>query len=302
MKAARKKLIVIVGPTASGKTALAITIAKLLKTEIISADSRQFYQTMDIGTAKPTNEELQMVKHHFIDNLSTSDYFSAGDFEREALQLLNQLFKRLDYVVVCGGSGLYIQALCKGMSAMPAADLAFRTELEIDYNNNGIAALQARLQQLNPNKLTQIDAFNPQRLMRAIEIETQQIDLNQSCIERPFDIVQFGILTEREILYNRINERVDEMITNGLLGEAQELYPLKDLNALQTVGYKELFDYFDQKCTLNFAIDKIKQHTRNYAKRQMTWFKRDPEINWITANETAFMAQEVLKQIESPNH
>jgi tRNA dimethylallyltransferase len=302
MIGAQKKLIVIVGPTASGKTALAIALAKLLNTEIISADSRQFYQTMDIGTAKPTSEELQMAKHHFIDHLSTSDYFSAGDFEREALQLLDQLFIKHNYVIVCGGSGLYIQALCKGMSAMPAADLAFRAELEDDFKNNGITALQARLQQLNPNKLKQIDAFNPQRLMRAIEIETQQIDLKQSSIERPFEIVQFGILTERELLYKRINERVDQMIARGLLNEAQELYPQKELNALRTVGYQELFDYFDQKCTLSFAIDKIKQHTRNYAKRQMTWFKRDPEINWIPANETAFMAQEVLKQIESPNH
>lgn len=300
--AAPKKLIVIVGPTASGKTALSIEIAKLLQTEIISADARQFYQSMDIGTAKPSMVELEMVQHHFINNLEPADYFSAGDFERTALKLLETLFQKYNNVVVCGGSGLYVQALCQGMSTMPAADLNLRAELEKTYQNSGITALQLRLHELNPVKLQQIDTSNPQRLMRAIEMEIQQVELVQPAIKRPFEIHKFGILTDREALYNRINERVDHMMAAGLLAEAKKLYPLKALNALQTVGYKELFEYFDNTCSLAFAIDKIKQHTRNYAKRQMTWFKRDTDINWIPATETKTMALQIMKHLESTPH
>jgi len=296
----QKKLIVIVGPTASGKTALSIELAKRLHTDIISADSRQFYKEMNIGTAKPSGEELKTIKHHFIDNLGIQDYFSAGDFERAAMQCLDNLFQMHAHVLLCGGSGLYIQALCEGMSEMPPADLKLREQLEQDYQNLGIEFLQKKLTDLNPEKLKQIDILNPQRLMRAIEMETQKIDLTNPKISRPFEILKFGIEMDRVLLYKRINERVDQMMSSGLLEEAKDLFPQRQLNALQTVGYKELFDYFNNECSLAFAIDKIKQHTRNYAKRQMTWFKRDQQIQWIEAKNTIEMADEIMNTIENP--
>ena len=251
----QKKLIVIVGPTASGKTALSIELAKRLDTEIISADSRQFYKEMNIGTAKPSVEELKTIKHHFINNLGIQDYFSAGDFERAAMQCLDNLFQTHAHVLLCGGSGLYIQALCEGMTEMPAADLKLREQLEQDYQNLGIEFLQKKLTDLNPEKLKQIDLLNPQRLMRAIEMETQKIDLTNPKLTRPFEILKFGIEMDRTLLYKRINERVDQMISAGLLEEARDLFPQRQLNALQTVGYKELFDYFSNECNLAFAID-----------------------------------------------
>lgn len=296
----QKKLIVVVGPTASGKTALSIELAKRLHTEIISADSRQFYQSMTIGTAKPTSEELESIPHHFIDNLTIYDYFSAGDFERAALSCIDSLFKTHDSAIVCGGSGLYVQALCEGMTEMPPADLQLREALEQEYQKMGIAILQKKLAELNPSKLAQIDSSNPQRLMRAIEMETQKIDLTVQKTTRPFQILKFGIQMDRTLLYNRINERVEQMMAAGLLEEAKRLYIHKDLNALQTVGYKELFDYFDNTCSLAYAIDKIKQHTRNYAKRQVTWFNRDQKIQWIQASSTVQMADEMMNAIENP--
>jgi len=295
----QKKLIVIVGPTASGKTALSIELAKRLHTEIISADSRQFYKEMNIGTAKPSVEELKTIKHHFINNLGIQDYFSAGDFERAAMQCLDNLFQSHAHVLLCGGSGLYIQALCEGMTEMPAADLKLRVQLEQDYQNLGIEFLQKKLTALNPEKLKQIDILNPQRLMRAIEMETQKIDLTNPKLTRPFEILKFGIEMDRALLYKRINERVDQMISAGLLEEARDLFPQRQLNALQTVGYKELFDYFSNECSLAFAIDKIKQHSRNYAKRQMTWFKRDQQIQWIEAKNNTEMADEIMNTIEN---
>jgi tRNA dimethylallyltransferase len=295
----QKQLIVIVGPTASGKTALSIELAKRLHTEIISADSRQFYKKMSIGTAKPSAAELHAVKHHFIDNLGILDYFSAGDFERGAMECLSSLLQNHDQVLLCGGSGLYVQALCEGMSEMPPADLKLRAQLEQDYQNWGIENLQEKLAKLNPSKLARIDSSNPQRLMRAIEMETQKIEVNKPQTARPFQILKFGIQMDRTALYNRINERVDQMMAAGLLEEAKSLYAQKELNALQTVGYKELFDYFDNTCTLAYAIDKIKQHTRNYAKRQITWFNRDPNIHWIQATNTLQMADEIMNAIEN---
>jgi tRNA dimethylallyltransferase len=295
----QKKLIVIVGPTASGKTALSIELAKRLDTEIISADSRQFYKEMNIGTAKPSVEELKTIKHHFINNLGIQDYFSAGDFERAAMQCLDNLFQTHAHVLLCGGSGLYIQALCEGMTEMPAADLKLREQLEQDYQNLGIEFLQKKLTDLNPEKLKQIDLLNPQRLMRAIEMETQKIDLTNPKLTRPFEILKFGIEMDRTLLYKRINERVDQMISAGLLEEARDLFPQRQLNALQTVGYKELFDFFSNECNLAFAIDKIKQHSRNYAKRQMTWFKRDQQIQWIEAKNNTEMADEIMNTIEN---
>jgi tRNA dimethylallyltransferase len=295
----QKKLIVIVGATASGKTALSIELAKRLHTEIISADSRQFFKEMNIGTAKPNSEELNAIKHHFIDNLGIHDYFSAGDFERAALKCLDNLFQTHNHVLLCGGSGLYVQALCEGMSEMPPADLKLREQLEQDYQKLGIEYLQKKLSDLNPERLKQLDLLNPQRLMRAIEMESQKIDLTTQKVERPFEILKFGIEMDRALLYKRINERVDQMIASGLIEEARDLYPQKELNSLQTVGYKELFDYFENTCSLAFAIDKIKQHTRNYAKRQVTWFKRDQQIHWIEAKNTPEMADEIINTIEN---
>ena len=282
-----KFLILILGPTASGKTALSIELANHFKTEIISTDSRQFYKRMDIGTAKPNQEELAAAPHHFIDFLNPEDYYSAGDFERDAIQLCDKLFKNHDIVIATGGSGLFVKALTDGLDEMPKADLELRKELEDGYQKNGIGYLQERLLKINPIKFAEIDQQNPQRLMRAIEMSVQGVELKSTKKSRPFTCIKIGLEWDREILYNRINLRVDQMIHAGLVQEAKELYPFKHLNSLQTVGYQELFEYFDGNCSLEFAIDKIKQHSRNYAKRQLTWFKRDHEIIWKNPSKTS---------------
>jgi tRNA dimethylallyltransferase len=286
----KKYLISIVGPTAVGKTALAIQVAKHFNTEIISADSRQFYAEMSIGTAKPSEEELHEVKHHFIGNVSIQQLYSAGDFERDALKKLDELFTKYDIVVMVGGSGLYIKAVCEGLHEMPKADEALRNELQHFFDTQGIEPLQERLRSLDIEKYNSIDIQNTQRVMRAIEIAEQAKHGFQSLVtpqktERPFTILTLGLNLPRELLYDRINKRVDHMLAAGLVEEVKSLQPYKHLNALQTVGYKELFEYAEGIHSFERAIDLIKQHTRNFAKRQLTWFRRDTNIHWIEPDQ-----------------
>jgi tRNA dimethylallyltransferase len=276
-----KYLISIVGPTAVGKTALAIKVAKHFHTEIISADSRQFFSEMNIGTAKPSSEELAQVKHHFIGNVSIKTLYSAGDFERDAINKLNELFLQNNIVAIAGGSGLYTKSVIEGLDALPKADEKLRTELQIIFDENGIEPLREILEKLAPEKFYKMDNRNTQRVMRAIEIFSQPKIEIEAKIVRNFIPIKIGLNLDRTILYERINKRVDQMFADGLLDEAKYLYQYRNLNALQTVGYSELFDFFDGKHSLEKATELIKQHTRNFAKRQLTWFKKENEMNWF---------------------
>lgn len=291
MNLPQKTLVVIVGPTASGKTALAIELAKKLKTEIISADSRQFYREMAIGTAKPTAIELSQAKHHFVDSHSVTDYFSVGEFERQGLELLENLFKIHDTVIMVGGSGLYIKAICEGFDELPPSPPEIRLEINRAYEEKGIAYLQHQLKLKDPDYYEQVDLNNPRRLIRAMEvIESTGIPFSSfrksQLTPRSFNCVKIGIDLPREVLYERINQRVDAMISQGLEEEVYSLLPYRDLNALSTVGYSEFFDYFDGKTDLNTAIILIKQNTRRFAKRQLTWFRKDKDIRWIDPRTT----------------
>lgn len=285
-------LITIIGPTAIGKTALSITLAQHFDCEIVSCDSRQFYKEMQIGTAVPTTAELAAAKHHFIQNKSIFENYTVGNFEREAITKLDELFAKKSVQLLVGGSGLYVNAVLKGFDDFPDIDEKIRNEVRNHFNQNGIAFLQQQLQELDShyyNYLLEINAQtlqNPQRMMRFVEVcwATQKpysSFLNKKQNTRNFIPIIIGLEAEREILYNRINQRVDSMMQEGLLQEAQNLYQHKNLNALQTVGYQELFDYFDGKITLEFAIDEIKKNTRRFAKRQLTWFKRTENAKWF---------------------
>ena len=279
-------LITVIGPTAIGKTALAIGLAKHFKTEIISADSRQFFKEMHIGTAVPTAVELNTVPHHFIQNLSINNDYSVGDFEREALKKLHELFEKYAVVVMVGGSGLYVDAVCNGLDDFPEVDPAIRKNLKARLEETGILELQNELKKLDFTTYNQIDLENPQRLIRALEIclvsgKPYSSFLSENKSPREFNSIKIGLTAPREIVYDRINQRVDQMIENGLVDEARKLFPYKNLNALQTVGYKELFSYFEGETNLEFAIEEIKKNTRRFAKRQFTWFKKDQEILWF---------------------
>jgi tRNA dimethylallyltransferase len=276
----KKKLIVVGGPTASGKTALAIQLAQQFETEIVSADSRQFYKEMSIGTAKPTPQELAQAPHHFIDNLSIHDTYSVGDFERDALVVLNKIFETHDTAIMVGGTGLYIRAVCEGLDEFPDVPLSIRDEFEAIFEKEGIESLQNKLQEVDYEYFTQVDTSNPMRLIRALsvwKVSGKPFSSFRSAtkVERDFEPIFKNIELPRPILYDRINRRVDLMMSEGLLDEARNLYPFKHLNALQTVGYTELFAHFDGEYSLDYAVDKIKQHSRNYAKRQTTWFKKN---------------------------
>ncbi len=281
-----KTLISIVGPTAIGKTEMAIKIAEHFNTEIISADSRQFYRELEIGTAKPSENDLSKIPHHFINNKSIIENYSAGEFERDALIKINSLFELKNYVLMVGGSGLYVKALWEGLHTLPQIDNNLREEIIQFYAKNGIEGLQNRLKKIDAVRYQTIDQKNPQRLMRAIEIATtvgkefEEI-IHSKKSERDFKIVKIGLNTSREKLYERINQRVDQMIEKGLIKECENVMNHKSHYALQTVGYSEIFEYFEGKNTLEKAIELIKQHTRNYAKRQVTWFTRDKEITWF---------------------
>jgi len=281
-----KYLISIVGPTAIGKTALAIKIAAIFKTEIISADSRQFYKEMNIGTAVPSHDELKKIKHHFIQHKSIHDSYSVGDYEKEAIKKITALFKNNNSIVLVGGSGLYVNAILNGLDDFPEIDPEIRSQLNNSLNENGIESLQQQLKILDPDYYTKVDIKNPHRLIRALEIcigtnKPYSSFLNNKKRIRNFILITIGLTAERSLIYERINKRVDNMIQEGLVEEAQRLYINKGLNALQTVGYKELFQYFEKKCSLEFAIEEIKKNTRRFAKRQLTWYKKDAAITWV---------------------
>ena len=284
-----KTLIVIAGPTASGKTAYSIELAKALNTVILSADSRQFYKEMSIGTAAPTEEELNQVKHYFVHHISIEDKYDVADYERDALQLLDELFKTHDNVILTGGSGLFIDAVCNGIDIMPDVQLEIRQKVEKLFQKGGIKALQDEVLRLDPEYFAIVDQQNPRRLQRALEVcyqtgKTFTSFRSGNAIQRDFDIKKYALLWDRQALIKRIDRRVDMMMEQGLLEEAEALYPKRHLNALNTVGYKELFAYFDGQCTLAEAVEQIKIHTRQYAKRQMTWLRRDKGYQWIAAD------------------
>ncbi len=290
------QLIVISGPTASGKTSLAIETAQKVNTEIISADSRQFYRELTIGTAKPSVEELRAVPHHFINSKSISEHYSAGDFEHDALSKIHELFVDHSQVVLVGGSGLYIQAVTQGFDQLPEVDFSIREELNHKYNELGIDYLVNELQSIDPSYAEQVDTSNPQRLIRALEVIKSSgrpfSELRKQNQEnRPFDIHFYGINWERETLYERINQRVDIMMEQGLFEEVKSLYPLRELNALQTVGYQELFRAIEGELSVDEAVELIKRNTRRYAKRQLTWFKRIEDMRWLSPGEQIHVSE-----------
>lgn len=286
-----KTLIVIVGPTAIGKTALAITIANTLNTEIISADSRQFFKEMEIGTAKPSNEELDAAPHHFINSHGIKDFFSTGDFEVSALKVIDDIFSRKDQAIMVGGSGLYINAVLNGLDELPQTDLDIREMLNQRLKQEGLASIQAELARLDPEYYAVVDQSNPQRVIRGLEFilsTGKKLSSFQSRTKkvRPFKVVKIGLNKDRAALYRQIDLRVDQMMAKGLLEEVKSLLPFRGYNALKTVGYAELFDYLDGEISLEAAIDKLKQNTRRFAKRQLTWFRRDEEIRWFEPDQT----------------
>lgn len=284
-------LIVVVGPTGSGKSALAVTLAQHYCAPIISTDSRQLYRGMAIGTAQPTVDELAAATHYFIADREVEDDFNCGRYEVEALELLERLFAENDYVVAVGGSGLYIQALCDGMDNLPEADETIRESLKLRLENDGLAPLVDELRERDPAYAEKVDLCNPARVMRALEVcittgRPYSEQRSGSRAERPFNIVKIGTDMPREELYDRINRRVDMMVADGLEEEARAMYPKRHLNALQTVGYREIFDHLDGKCSLEEAIELIKRNSRRYAKRQMTWFRRDERVGWFSPKDT----------------
>ena len=290
MSSKQGTLIVVVGPTGSGKSALAVKLAQHYHAPVISTDSRQLYRGLAIGTAQPTADELAAAKHYFIADREVEDDFNCGKFEVEALELLERLFTENDYIVAVGGSGLYVQALCEGMDDLPEADPAIRDALKARLESEGLEALVAELRNLDPSYAEVVDRQNPARVMRALEvcIMTGRPYSEQRCgthTERPFNIVKIGTDMPRDVLYDRINRRVDIMVSEGLVEEARAMYPKRHLNSLQTVGYREMFDYFDGKCSLEEAIELIKRNSRRYAKRQLTWFRRDEATGWFSPND-----------------
>lgn len=286
-----KTLIVIVGPTAVGKSDLSIEIAKYFDAPIVSSDSRQIYKEMTIGTAVPTEQQLEDVKHYFIQTRSITEDYTAGMFENDALEKINELFKKHDYILLTGGSGLYIDALCDGIDNIPIADKSIREELIQKYNEFGIDYLTEKLFLLDKQYYDTVDLSNRIRVMRALEVclstgkTYSELRVGEGK-KRDFKIIKIGLTIDREILYQRINQRVDIMVEQGLIEEASELYPFRHYNALQTVGYKEFFDYFDKIITREESIELLKRNTRRYAKRQMTWFRRYKEINWFSPSQS----------------
>jgi tRNA dimethylallyltransferase len=304
MKPTNKKiLLVVAGPTASGKTALAIELALHFKTEIISADSRQFYKELPIGTAAPTASELKQVKHHFIGNISITNTYDVATYEKEVVDLLPRLFEKNDIVILSGGSGLFIDAVCNGLDALPETTPAIRNEVQDLYLTKGLNGLQEKLEILDPEYFRIMDAQNPRRLQRALEVCLQSGKTFTSLRTktrkmRPFGCIKIAIQTDRKELIERINQRVDNMMADGLLNEVKSLYENRNLNALNTVGYKELFDYLDGECTLDQAVEKIKISTRRYAKRQMTWFRKNDDYNWFSRNEVSQIIKFINQNIQ----
>ena len=294
----KKKLVVILGPTAIGKTNLSIKLAKHFKSEIISCDSRQFYKELNIGTAPPSKAQLRQVRHHFIQDRSINSEFNAGMFENEAINLIESNNNKILFAV--GGSGLYINAICKGLDNIPIVPKDIRNKLTYEYKKNGILWLQKQIKKIDKNYEIKYDINNPQRMLRFIEVyyftgkSIEYFKMNKTK-KRNFDIIKIGLFIDRIKLYKKINSRVDLMIKNGLINEVESLINHKDKNALQTVGYKEIFKFFDKEYSLDVAIEKIKQNTRNFAKRQITWFKKDQDINWFKTVQI----KEILEFIEA---
>lgn len=286
----KKYLVVITGPTAIGKTATSIALAKLFHSEIISADARQFYKEMNIGTAVPTPEELAQVPHHFIHHISIDQHYNVGDYEREVLQCIEERFKYQDLLFLVGGSGLYIDAVIKGLDEFPEVSPEIREGLQKVFLESGIASLQNKLQQLDPEYYEIVDRSNAHRLIRALEVcigsgKPYSTFLRKKSTKRNFKVLKIALTAERNVLYERINKRVDLMIKAGLLEEVKGLVSKKDLNALQTVGYKELFSFINDEITLEKAIEEIKKNSRRYAKRQLTWLRKDETIKWFEFDE-----------------
>lgn len=299
MNTKQKTLIVIAGPTAIGKTALAIEVAQYFKTEIISADSRQFFKEMSIGTAKPSAQELAQAKHHFINSHSITDDYNVGDYEKEAIQVLEAIFEKHDVAIMVGGSGLYINAVLNGFDELPKASEDLREQLNQRLLEEGIGPLQKQLQKLDPIYFSEVDIHNPQRIIRALEVclstgQTFSSFRNKQPKKRNFKAVSIGLNTDRDVLYQRINHRVDLMLNEGLVEEVKSLQAYQNLNALKTVGYSEIFRFLNKEWTLEQAIDKLKQNTRNFAKRQVTWFKKNEGLVWFEPSE----GQKVISFIE----
>ena len=294
-----KHLIVLAGPTASGKTATAIKLAKALDAEIISADSRQFYKELSIGTAAPTAEELAQVKHHFVHNLSIEDKYDVADYERDVLSFLKQYFKTKDIAIMTGGSGLFIDAVCNGLDEMPDISEEVRNRVSKMLEADGIEGLQREVERVDNDYFQVVDKQNPRRLQRALEVYYQtgkpySTFRQRNVAKRDFDIVKLAILWDRDKLIERINQRVDMMMQQGLLDEVKSVYPKRHLNSLNTVGYKELFDYIDGKCTLEQAVEQIKINTRQYAKRQMTWLRKNNDYQWFTIDEVEIIIENLM--------
>lgn len=294
-------LVCVVGPTAIGKTKMAIELAKAFNTEILSADSRQFFKEMRIGTAVPTSKELEQAPHHFIQDKSIHDFFSVGDFEREALSLLEELFKKHPIAIMVGGSGLYVDAITKGLDEFPEVSDKTRQELNDAYKKYGIEPLQRELKKLDPKYYEEVDIQNPQRVIRALEVirssgKPFSSFRSNKTANRKFRSLYIGLEAPRETVYERINKRVDLMMEEGLLEEARALHPYKELNALQTVGYRELFDYLEGTITLEEAVELIKRNTRRFAKRQGTWFRKNAQIQWFDYQEPYTTVVDYIKK------
>lgn len=299
-----KHLIVLAGPTASGKTATAIKLAKALDAEIISADSRQFYKELSIGTAAPTAEELSQVKHHFVHNLSIEDKYDVADYERDVLDFLKQYFNTKNVAVMTGGSGLFIDAVCNGLDEMPDISEEVRNRVSKLLEADGIEGLQREVERVDNDYFQVVDKQNPRRLQRALEVYYQtgkpySTFRQRNVAKRDFDIVKLAILWDRDKLIERINQRVDMMMQQGLLDEVKSVYPKRHLNSLNTVGYKELFDYLDGKCTLEQAVEQIKINTRQYAKRQMTWLRKNSDYQWFTIDEVDGIFKTIFERLTS---
>jgi len=300
-KAPDKFLIVVAGPTAVGKTELCLQLAQELKTEIISADSRQFYREMNIGTAKPSAQELALVKHYFINSHTVTDEYSAGSFENDALAAIAQIFEQSNTAILTGGSGLYIKAVTEGMDDMPVINSGLREQLQLDLRNKGLPFLLNHLGILDPVYFAHVDRDNAQRIIRALEVSISSGQpyssfrkRNTETQERSFRIIKIGLNRDREELYARINDRMDQMLRRGLLEEAKALYPYRHQNALQTVGYKELFDFLDGQYNWEEAVRLLKRNSRRYAKRQLTWFRKDEAYKWFHPDNT----EEILNYIQ----
>ena len=299
----RKTLVVLTGPTGIGKSAIAINIARHFNTEIVSSDSRQIFKELNIGTAVPSPKELAAVKHHFIHSHSITENYNASRYETEALQLFETLFEKKDIILLVGGSMLYIDAICKGIDTMPDVDPEIRTALKTQFEKEGLESLRLQLKKQDPEYYKTVDLKNPARIIHALEIclmtgKPYSSFRSSPNKKRPFSIIKIGLNTDRQILHNRINKRVDLMMEAGLEAEAKSVYPQKQLNALNTVGYRELFSFFDGEISKEKAVELIKRNSRRYARKQLTWFRKDEKMNWFEPDQTKEIIEYINKKIE----